>query len=92
MNDVLPLLPTTMVGSYPRPKWFNYQLLGRDVRVAFKHVDHAEAFADATAASIHDQEEAGLPDLDATARLPEVPEVLEEPPKAAFLFSPELAR
>lgn len=54
------VLPTTMVGSYPRPKWFNYQLLGRDVRVAFKHVDHAEAFADATAASIHDQEEAGL--------------------------------
>ncbi|HLZ29469.1 MAG TPA: hypothetical protein VKV73_19300 [Chloroflexota bacterium] len=54
------ILPTTMVGSYPRPKWFNYQLLGRDVRVAFKHVDHAEAFADATAASIRDQEEAGL--------------------------------
>jgi methionine synthase II (cobalamin-independent) len=54
------ILPTTMVGSYPRPKWFTYQLLGRDIRVAFKHVDHAEAFADATAASIHDQEEAGL--------------------------------
>jgi len=42
------ILPTTMVGSYPRPKWFNYQLLGKDVRVAFKHVDHAEAYADAT--------------------------------------------
>ena len=54
------ILPTTMVGSYPRPKWFNYQLLGRDVRVAFKHVDHAEAFADATHVSIQDQEEAGL--------------------------------
>jgi 5-methyltetrahydropteroyltriglutamate--homocysteine methyltransferase len=54
------ILPTTMVGSYPRPKWFNYQLLGRDIRVAFKHTDHAEAFADATAASIRDQEEAGL--------------------------------
>ena len=54
------LLPTTMVGSYPRPRWFNYQLLGRDVREAFKHVDHAEAFADATHAAIHDQEEAGL--------------------------------
>jgi len=54
------ILPTTMVGSYPRPHWFQYQLLGRDVRVAFKHVDHAEAFADATQAVIHDQEEAGL--------------------------------
>ena len=25
------ILPTTMVGSYPRPDWFRYQLLGRDV-------------------------------------------------------------
>src|SRR5436305_4962521 len=54
------ILPTTMVGSYPRPKWFTYQLLGKDVRVAFKHVDHAEAYADATQVSIRDQEAAGL--------------------------------
>src|SRR6266849_10587505 len=54
------ILPTTMVGSYPRPHWFNYQLLGRDVRVAFKHADHGEAFADATHAAIADQERAGL--------------------------------
>jgi methionine synthase II (cobalamin-independent) len=54
------ILPTTMVGSYPRPHWFTYQLLGRDVRVAFKHVDHAEAYEDATEVVIHDQEEAGL--------------------------------
>lgn len=31
-----------MVGSYPRPHWFRDQLNGRDVRVAFKPVDHAE--------------------------------------------------
>jgi methionine synthase II (cobalamin-independent) len=54
------ILPTTMVGSYPRPHWFNYQLLGRDVRVAFKHVDHQEAYEDATEVVIGDQEEAGL--------------------------------
>ena len=54
------ILPTTMVGSYPRPHWYDYQLLGRDVRVAFKHVDHAEAYEDATQAVIHDQEDAGL--------------------------------
>jgi 5-methyltetrahydropteroyltriglutamate--homocysteine methyltransferase len=54
------ILPTTMVGSYPRPKWFTYQLLGRDVRVAFKAVDHAEAFDDATRLAIQDQEDAGL--------------------------------
>jgi 5-methyltetrahydropteroyltriglutamate--homocysteine methyltransferase len=54
------ILPTTMVGSYPRPHWFHDQLNGRDVRVAFKSVDHAEAYEDATQAVIRDQEEAGL--------------------------------
>ncbi|MGH7224025.1 MAG: hypothetical protein ACRELF_12410 [Gemmataceae bacterium] len=54
------ILPTTMVGSYPRPGWYQYQLLGRDVRVAFKQVNHAEAYEDATRAVILDQEDAGL--------------------------------
>ena len=54
------ILPTTMVGSYPRPHWFQHQLLGRDVRVAFKEVAHEEAYTDAVAAVIRDQEQAGL--------------------------------
>ena len=54
------LLPTTMVGSYPRPQWFKQQLLGRDVRVAFKEVQHEEAYTDAVATVIRDQVEAGL--------------------------------
>jgi 5-methyltetrahydropteroyltriglutamate--homocysteine methyltransferase len=54
------ILPTTMVGSYPRPHWFRHQLLGRDVRVAFKEVQHEEAYDDAVATVIRDQEEAGL--------------------------------
>ena len=54
------ILPTTMVGSYPRPHWYTKQLLGRDVRVAFKEVRHEEAYHDATATVIRDQEEAGL--------------------------------
>src|SRR5499427_9384300 len=54
------ILPTTMVGSYPRPHWFHQQLLGRDIRVAFKEVAHEEAYHDATQTAIHDQEEAGL--------------------------------
>jgi 5-methyltetrahydropteroyltriglutamate--homocysteine methyltransferase len=54
------LLPTTMVGSYPRPQWFTQQLLGRDIRVAFKEVKHEEAYHDAVATVIRDQEEAGL--------------------------------
>ena len=54
------ILPTTMVGSYPRPHWYTRQLLGRDVRVAFKEVGHEEAYHDATATVIRDQEQAGL--------------------------------
>ena len=49
-----------MVGSYPRPHWFKHQLLGRDIRVAFKEVQHEEAYDDAVATVIRDQEEAGL--------------------------------
>ena len=54
------ILPTTMVGSYPRPGWFKHQLLGRDIRVAFKEVSHEEAYHDAVKAVITDQIEAGL--------------------------------
>jgi 5-methyltetrahydropteroyltriglutamate--homocysteine methyltransferase len=54
------ILPTTMVGSYPRPAWFKQQLLGRDIRVAFKEVAHEEAYTDAVATVIADQEQAGL--------------------------------
>jgi methionine synthase II (cobalamin-independent) len=57
---VEPILPTTMVGSYPRPHWFRHQLDGRDVRIAFKNVDHHEAYEDATRSVIGDQQEAGL--------------------------------
>lgn len=59
MSD-LPLLPTTMVGSYPRPAWFTQQLAGRDLLEAFKETRHAEAFEDAVRAVIADQERAGL--------------------------------
>jgi methionine synthase II (cobalamin-independent) len=54
------VLPTTMVGSYPRPAWFKHQLLGRDVRVAFKETTHEESYQDAVAAVIADQIGAGL--------------------------------
>ena len=54
------ILPTTMVGSYPRPGWFKHQLLGRDIRVAFKEVAHEESYIDAVGTVIDDQEQAGL--------------------------------
>ena len=49
-----------MVGSYPRPGWFRYQLEGRDILDAFKVVHHAEAFEDAVRTVLKDQEDAGL--------------------------------
>lgn len=58
--STLPVLPTTMVGSYPRPHWFTHQLDGRDLLEALKVTHHAEAFHDATRAAIKDQEDAGL--------------------------------
>lgn len=54
------LLPVTMVGSFPRPLWFRHQLLGRDIRQAFMLEEHAQAYEDATAAVITEQEAAGL--------------------------------
>jgi 5-methyltetrahydropteroyltriglutamate--homocysteine methyltransferase len=53
-------LPTTMVGSDPRPRWFTHQLHGQDIHQAFKLEAHAEAYADAVAAAVRDQEQAGL--------------------------------
>ncbi|MCC7541437.1 MAG: hypothetical protein IT379_34790 [Deltaproteobacteria bacterium] len=54
------LLPTTMVGSYPRPRWFTYQLEGRDIFEAFKVIHHHEAYEDAVRTVVKDQELAGL--------------------------------
>jgi 5-methyltetrahydropteroyltriglutamate--homocysteine methyltransferase len=55
-----PLLPTTMVGAYPRPSWFTHQLDGRDIREAFKSLHHEEAFRDAVRTVVGEQESAGL--------------------------------
>ena len=54
------LLPTTMVGAYPRPSWFTDQLDGRDIAEAFKSLRHEEAFRDAVRSVIGEQEDAGL--------------------------------
>jgi methionine synthase II (cobalamin-independent) len=53
-------LPTTMVGSYPRPRWYDYQLHGSDFLHAIKLEERREAYEDATLAVIREQEQAGL--------------------------------
>ncbi len=59
MSD-LPLLPTTMVGSYPRPHWYTDQLEGRDVMEAWKIQAREEAYVDAVRTVLADQQVAGL--------------------------------
>jgi 5-methyltetrahydropteroyltriglutamate--homocysteine methyltransferase len=49
-----------MVGSYPRPLWYRYQLHGRHVMDAFKLEEHSQAYKDAVRSVIDDQERAGL--------------------------------
>jgi 5-methyltetrahydropteroyltriglutamate--homocysteine methyltransferase len=54
------LLPTTMVGSFPRPKWYRNQLHGQSILHAFKLEEYRQAYQDATLAVIEDQQSAGL--------------------------------
>ncbi|WP_143770468.1 uroporphyrinogen decarboxylase/cobalamine-independent methonine synthase family protein [Pseudonocardia dioxanivorans] len=61
LSDVVGhLLPTTQVGSYPRPHWNHFDLGGEDIRVALRRADFAEAFADGVRAMIGDQVDAGI--------------------------------
>ena len=55
------ILPTTMIGSYPKPRWFEkYNVEGRDLLEWWKLEENFQAWKDATNAVITDQEDAGL--------------------------------
>jgi methionine synthase II (cobalamin-independent) len=61
MSDIAGrLFPSSFVGSYPRPSWFDYNLRDRDVLAALQEEEFAEAYKDGIRAQIGDQEEAGL--------------------------------
>jgi 5-methyltetrahydropteroyltriglutamate--homocysteine methyltransferase len=61
MSDIAGrLFPSSFVGSYPRPSWFEYNLRDRDVVAALREEEFAEAYRDGIRAQIGDQEEAGL--------------------------------
>ncbi len=54
-------LATAMVGSYPRPRWFDRSLGGRDFRLALGDDEvFREQYLDAVAVCVSDQERAGL--------------------------------
>ncbi|MBX5441569.1 MAG: hypothetical protein IRZ32_08575 [Solirubrobacteraceae bacterium] len=55
------ILPTTMIGSYPKPRWYQtYNVGGQDILEWWKLEANFQAYRDATAACIKDQELAGL--------------------------------
>ena len=55
----LPILPTTVIGSYPRPKWLREVIKGYK-RGKYKKEHLEEAFNDAVVAVVRDQEEVGI--------------------------------
>ena len=54
------VLPTTVTGSWPRPRWFDARLDGRALSTAMKDVVLREQLTDGLAVLLDDQERAGL--------------------------------
>lgn len=54
------ILPTAMVGSFPKPSWFNQNLYGRPFKVAMGDSLYREQYLDAVACYLSEQERAGL--------------------------------
>lgn len=54
------LLPCTITGSWPRPRWFDLSMWGRPLDTCMLDVRFREKFQDALATILSDQERAGL--------------------------------
>ena len=54
------VLPTSIIGSLPRPHWYTENLGARDFRTAMVDARFREQYTDAVSAYIRDQETAGL--------------------------------
>jgi len=54
------ILPCTVTGSWPRPRWFNDSMFGRPLDTCMLDVRFRERFQDALATVLSDQERAGL--------------------------------
>ena len=61
MSDIAGrLFPTSFVGSYPRPSWYDYNLRSRDIVDALQEAEFAEAYTDALRIQLADQQEVGI--------------------------------
>ena len=54
------ILPCTVTGSWPRPRWFDVSMWGRPLDTCMMDVRFREKFQDALATVLSDQERAGL--------------------------------
>ena len=54
------ILPSTVTGSFPRPRWFDVSMWGRPLDTCMLDIRFREKFQDALAVVISDQERAGL--------------------------------
>ena len=54
------MLPTAIVGSYPRPQWYRESLRGRPFKVALADAVFREQYLDAVACITNDQARSGL--------------------------------
>src|SRR5262252_4237679 len=54
------VLPCTITGSWPRPRWFDVSLWGRPLDTCMLDVRFREKFQDALTTVIGDEERAGL--------------------------------
>ncbi|PYR77157.1 MAG: hypothetical protein DMF86_10075, partial [Acidobacteria bacterium] len=54
------ILPATVTGSWPRPRWFDTSMWGRPLDTCMMDVRFREKFQDALAVVIGDEDRAGL--------------------------------
>ena len=54
------MLPSTVTGSWPRPRWFDVSMWGKPLDTCMMDVRFREKFQDALAVVISDEERAGL--------------------------------
>ena len=54
------ILPSTVTGSWPRPRWFDTSMWGKSLDACMMDIRFREKFQDALAVVVNDQERAGL--------------------------------
>ena len=54
------ILPSTVTGSFPRPRWFDVSMWGRPLDTCMLDIRFREKFQDALAVVISDQERTGI--------------------------------